>query len=205
MTPVGTGPAQPVSQFQPAHMPDSDISLIHNALGPARADNAREALMTGVSWRTSSFQMFGRRIQSPRLIAWAGDHAYTYSRVTWPPAPWGATLRAIRDRVEELAGASFNGVLLNLYRDGRDSMGWHSDDEPELGPQPVIASLSLGASRRFVFRARDNHDHKYSLTLDHDSLLIMSGRTQAHWQHALPKSTKSVAARINLTFRWIHG
>ena len=205
MTTVGAGPAQPVSQFQPAHMPDSDISLIHSALGPAWADNAREALMTGVSWRTSSFQMFGRRIQSPRLIAWEGDHAYTYSRVTWPPAPWGATLSTIRDRVEELASASFNGVLLNLYRDGRDSMGWHSDDEPELGPQPVIASLSLGASRRFVFRARDNHAHKYSLTLDHDSLLIMSGRTQAHWQHSLPKSTKSVEARINLTFRWIHG
>ena len=205
MTSVGAGPAQPVSQLQPAHMPDSDISLIHGALGPAWADKAREALMTGVSWRTSSFQMFGRRIESPRLIAWEGDHAYTYSRVTWPPAPWGATLRAIRDHVGELAGASFNGVLLNLYRDGRDSMGWHSDDEPELGRQPVIASLSLGAPRRFVFRALENHAHKCQLTLNHDSLLIMSGETQSHWQHALPKTTKPVAARINLTFRWVDG
>ena len=161
--------------------------------------------MASVSWRTASLQMFGRRILSPRLTAWVGDHAYTYSRLTWPPAPWEATLIEIRNRVEELAGASFNGVLLNLYRDGRDSMGWHSDDERELGPQPVIASLSLGAPRKFIFRARNNHTHKYQLNLAHNSLLIMSGETQTHWQHALPKSTKPVAQRINLTFRWIHG
>ena len=206
MTPVGAGPAQPVSQLQPASMPDSDISLIHSALGPARADNAREALMTGVSWRTSSFQMFGRRIKSPRLIAWEGDHAYTYSRVTWPPAPWGATLRAIRDRVEELAGASFNGVLLNLYRDGRDSMGWHSDDEAELGSEPTIASLSLGGPRRFLLRHKGRKDlAPVEVPLNHGTLVVMRGPTQAHWQHQVPKTKRPVAARINLTFRRIIG
>ena len=114
-------------------------------------------------------------------------------------------MNAIRKRVEDLTGTSFNGVLLNLYRDGRDSMGWHSDDEPELGRKPVIASLSLGAPRRFVFRALKNHAHKFRLILNHDSLLIMSGETQSHWQHALPKTTKPVATRINLTFRWVYG
>ena len=189
----------------PVHLPKANISLIHNALGLAWANDAREALIAGVSWRTASIQMFGRRMPSPRLTAWIGDRAYTYSRLTWPSAPWNTTLDAIRKHVQELADASFNGVLLNLYRDGRDGMGWHSDDEPELGPQPVIASLSLGAPRRFVFRARDNHAHKFRLTLNHDSLLIMSGETQAHWQHALPKTTNPKAARINLTFRWING
>ena len=205
MAPSDTGEAKFISPFQLVNMPNADVSLVHNALCPARANNIQEALMASVSWRTASLQMFGRRILSPRLTAWVGDHAYTYSRLTWPPAPWEATLIEIRNRVEELAGASFNGVLLNLYRDGRDSMGWHSDDERGLGPKPVIASLSLGAPRQFVFRARNNHTHKYQLTLAHNSLLIMSGETQTHWQHALPKSTKPVAQRINLTFRWIHG
>ncbi len=199
------GGARLTRTISPLDLPNADVSLIHNALGLAWANDAREALMAGVSWRTTSIQMFGRQMPSPRLIAWVGDRAYTYSRLTWQAAPWNTTLGAIRQRVEELADASFNGVLLNLYRDGRDSMGWHSDDEPELGPQPIIASLSLGAPRRFVFRARDNHAHKCRLTLNHDSLLIMSGETQAHWQHALPKTTKPKAARINLTFRWING
>ena len=191
--------------ISPVHLPNADVSLIHNALGLAWSNDAHDALMTGVSWRTSSIQMFGRQMPSPRLTAWVGDRAYTYSRLTLQPAPWDRTLGAIRQRVEELADTSFNGVLLNLYRNGRDSMGWHSDDEPELGPQPVIASLSLGAPRQFVFRARDNHAQKFRLTLNHDSLLIMSGETQANWQHALPKTTKPIAARINLTFRSICG
>ena len=199
---AGAHPARAVS---PVHLPNANVFLIHSALGQAWADDTCATLMTDVSWRTASIQMFGRRIPSPRLTAWVGDHAYTYSRLTWPPAPWGKTLRAIRQRVEELTGASFNGVLLNLYRNGYDSMGWHSDDEPELGRHPVIASLSLGAPRRFLFRALENHAHKYRLTLNHDSLLIMSGETQSHWQHALPKTTKPVAARINLTFRWVSG
>ena len=201
-TSAGARPARAVS---PIHLPNAKVFLIHSALGQAWADDTYAALMTGVSWRTASIQMFGRQIPSPRLTAWVGDHAYTYSRLTWPPAPWGISLRAIRQRVEELTGTSFNGVLLNLYRDGYDSMGWHSDDEPELGRQPVIASLSLGAPRRFVFRALKNHAHKFRLILNHDSLLIMSGETQSHWQHALPKTTKPVAARINLTFRWVDG
>ena len=199
---AGAHPARAVS---PVHLPNANVFLIHSALGQAWADDTFAMLMTGVSWRTASIQMFGRRIPSPRLTAWVGDHAYTYSRLTWPPAPWGKTLRAIRQRVEELTGTTFNGVLLNLYRDGCDSMGWHSDDEPELGRQPVIASLSLGAPRRFVFRARDNHVNKCPVTLDHDSLLIMAGETQSNWQHALPKSTKRMTARINLTFRNIDG
>ena len=147
--------------------------------------------------------MFGRTLPSPRRTAWYGDHAYRYSRLTWSPRPWTDELIKIKTRIETLCDAPFNGVLLNLYRDGRDSMGWHSDDEAELGPAPVIASLSLGAPRRFVFRCRADAADKHALELPHDSLLIMRGDTQANWQHALPKTAKPVAPRINLTFRWI--
>ena len=115
---AGARPARAVSQV---HLPNANVFLIHSALGQAWADDTCATLMTGISWRTASIQMFGRRIPSPRLTAWVGDHAYTYSRLTWPPAPWGKTLRAIRQRVEELTGTTFNGALLNLYRDGYDS------------------------------------------------------------------------------------
>ncbi len=119
------------------------------------------------------------------------------------PLPWIPAILEIKDKIEPLAGVTFNGVLLNLYRDGRDSMGWHSDDEKELGKGSVIASVSLGATRRFVFRRRDNNTIKQELNLAHGDLLIMRGETQQYWQHQVPKTAKKVGPRINLTFRLI--
>jgi alkylated DNA repair dioxygenase AlkB len=118
--------------------------------------------------------------------------------------PWTTPLAALRQRLEVALGVTFNSVLANLYRDGADSMGWHSDDEASLGPQPVIASLSLGATRRFVLRHRRRRDlQTLTLSLEHGSLLVMAGETQRHWHHAVPKTRQPVGARINLTFRHV--
>jgi alkylated DNA repair dioxygenase AlkB len=134
-----------------------------------------------------------------------GDPAarYRYSGTDFVPAPWHPVLLPLRERLAAFCGASFNSVLLNRYRDGDDGMGWHSDNEPELGPAPLIASLSLGAERRFALRRRDDHAKKAEVVLGHGDLLLMGGATQRHYQHALPKSTRPLAERINLTFRWI--
>lgn len=180
-----------------------DATLIREALGAAWAARAFAGLLADSPWRTASVRMFGRELPSPRLTAWYGERAYRYSGLTWAPRPWTGELSAIRAHIEALCDSRFNGALLNLYRDGRDSMGWHSDDEAELGPAPTIASLSLGAPRRFVFRRRADPKTRRALELPHDSLLIMRGGTQAHWQHALPKTARPAAPRINLTFRWI--
>lgn len=161
-----------------------------------------------VAWEHRSIRMFGRLLPQPRLTAWYGDPAarYAYSGLQWEPRPWTPALQALRQQVEAAAGAPFNSVLLNLYRDGRDSMGWHADDEPELGPAPTIASLSLGATRRFRLRPRPGVAHApFGLDLPAGSLLLMSGNSQAHWQHALPKTSRPVGPRLNLTFRWVRG
>jgi alkylated DNA repair dioxygenase AlkB len=140
----------------------------------------------------------------PRLSAWYGDAGavYTYSGLRLEPLPWTPVLLEIKQATERLSGTRFNSVLLNLYRDGQDSMGWHSDDEPELGPEPVIASVSLGALRRFVFQHKKRR-WRIALDLEPGSVLLMAGATQHHWRHALPKTRRPVAPRINLTFRTI--
>ena len=154
--------------------------------------------------------MFGRVVDSPRLSAWIGDAdaTYRYSGTRFVPHPWSPSLQVLRDRVAEACGARFNSVLANLYRNGDDAMGLHSDDEPELGAQPIIASVSLGAERRFRFRQRVSRGMRASppvgLTLAHGSLLHMAGGTQHHYQHDLPRSAAVVGPRINLTFRLIH-
>jgi alkylated DNA repair dioxygenase AlkB len=156
-----------------------------------------------IDWREEQILMFGRRVPVPRRVAWHGDPGarYTYSGTEHHPLPWTPALERVRERVTLLAGAHFNAVLLNLYRDGRDGMGWHADDEPELGRDPVIASVSLGATRRFCLRHRRHKDLRLNVPLTHGSLLLMSGATQHHWVHALPKTTAPVGERINLTFR----
>lgn len=147
--------------------------------------------------------MYGRPVRVPRLVAWHGDPAavYTYSGTEHLPRPWTPALERVRRRAEALTGHAFNAVLLNLYRDGRDGMGWHADDEPELGPEPVVASASFGATRRFCLRHRRRRDLKLDVPLGHGSLLLMHGATQRHWLHAVPKTRQPVGARINLTFR----
>jgi alkylated DNA repair dioxygenase AlkB len=178
-------------------------------LARPEADRLFQDLWAGLDWEQREIVLFGRRRLQPRLVAWYGDSgaAYRYSGVTLQPRPWPPTLRAVRRRVEQQAGCAFNSVLANAYRDGADSMGWHSDDEPELGPRPCIASLSLGAARVFLLRPRGREPGVRRTSsrrvLEHGSLLLMRGDSQARFQHAVPKTRRPVGVRINLTFRFV--
>lgn len=162
-----------------------------------------ERLRVAIPWRTHRIHLFGREVDSPRLSCWMGDADahYRYSGSDFQPQPWQADAAALRDRLNRELAAGFNSVLLNLYRDGRDSMGWHRDDEPELGEVPLIASLSLGATRRFLLKDVVGHRHAFDLATG--DLLLMHGDSQRRYRHALPKTAKLVGTRINLTFRRI--
>ena len=175
-------------------------------LAPAERPSV-DAFAAELPLRTDTFAMFGRRVAVPRLIAWHGDPGcrYRYSGQTYEPAPWTRTLARIRAILCERTGLPWNAVLANYYRDGNDSVGWHADDERELGPEPddvAIASLSLGATRRFVMRHRASGERR-TFELGEGSLLVMRGTTQQHWRHALPKTAARVGPRLNLTFRVI--
>jgi alkylated DNA repair dioxygenase AlkB len=173
-------------------------------LSAQRAHDVAEALLREIPFEPRAIRIFGREVMQPRLVAWMGDAeaVYTYSGVRHDPLPWTPTLAALRAELQQRTQLTFNSVLCNLYRDGRDSMGLHSDSEPELGPDPIVASLSLGAPRRFQLRHR-KRDHKLQLTLDDGCLLVMCGTTQSFYRHAVPKQPGLDAARINLTFRRI--
>jgi len=197
--------ANPDDQGIEIELPDGEARLWPAAFDRAEAQRAFDDLRLAIAWHQEEILIFGERRPVPRLVAWHGDPGarYTYSGTVHEPLPWTPVLERIRDRVHRLTGAHFNSVLLNLYRDGRDGMGWHSDDEPELGPDPVIASVSLGDSRRFCLRHRRRKDRKLDLSLGHGSLLLMAGTTQHHWVHAVPKTSRPVGERINLTFRLV--
>jgi alkylated DNA repair dioxygenase AlkB len=173
-------------------------------LPPEQADGLLHALIPEVPWQQAEISLFGRKVLTPRLSCWMGDAdaVYRYSNTTFVPEPWLDCILALKRQVEAAAGTPFNSVLLNYYRSGQDAMGWHSDDEPELGLQPVIASISLGCVRRFLLR-RKGGGPSAAIELAHGSLLLMQGDTQKNYQHSLPRSAKAVDARINLTFRKI--
>ncbi|MFC4929362.1 alpha-ketoglutarate-dependent dioxygenase AlkB family protein [Massilia sp. GCM10023247] len=159
-------------------------------------------LLEQTPWRAETVLVYGKRHLQPRLTAWYGDASYTYSGLRLAPLAWTPLLGEIRTAVEAACARRFNSVLLNLYRDERDSMGMHSDDEPELGPAPAIASLSYGATRTFILKhKRDKRTLR--LPLSAGGLLLMSGATQQNWLHGINKSTRSLGGRINLTFRYI--
>ena len=185
-------------------LPDADVRLDATWLPTEAADRALALLLDALPWSNHPVRLFGREIPAPRLSAWIGDPdaAYRYSGIERAPLPWPPLLASMRDRLAAELRTPFNSVLANLYRDGRDAMGWHADDEPELGPEPVIASLSLGAERRFVLRHRRD-DTRLVLALPHGSLLVMAGATQRAYRHALPRTARPVDARINLTFRQV--
>jgi alkylated DNA repair dioxygenase AlkB len=192
--------------WQPLALAGADLALWPDWLPPAEADALLAELHDSIDWETHVIRMFGREVASPRLSCWIGDPGtgYVYSRTRFEPRPWPRALAALRPRIEQACGATFNSVLANLYRNGNDAMGWHSDDEPELGPAPVIASLSLGAPRRFVFRPKTPRGPAtMELELPHGSLLRMAGATQRLYQHALPRTARVQTPRINLTFRRI--
>jgi alkylated DNA repair dioxygenase AlkB len=159
-----------------------------------------------IAWEQHHLTIFGRRVASPRQSLWVGDTdaVYTYSGTRFTPHAWTPTLTQLRKRVEALCAQPFNSVLCNLYRDGRDSMGAHSDDEPELGPEPTIASLSFGAARRFRLRHKRDAHVQLALELPSGSLLVMAGATQRNYRHDLPRALRVHEARINLTFRQIN-
>ena len=184
-------------------LPEGEARLWPAAFDATEASKLFDDLRRQIDWQQEEILMFGRRVPVPRRVAWHGDPgaSYAYSGTEHHPSPWTPALDRARDRVTGLTGVHFNAVLLNLYRDGRDGMGWHADDEPELGRDPVIASVSLGAARRFCLRHRRRRDLRLDVSLTHGSLLLMSGATQHHWVHALPKTAVPVGERINLTFR----
>jgi len=186
-------------------LPDAELRFAPTFLGFGEAAAACARLQEEIAWEVHQVRLFGRWRASPRLSCWIGDPdaGYAYSGVSHAPRPWPPLLVALRDRVAAASDEAFNSVLANRYRDGRDGMGWHADDEPELGPAPVIASLSLGATRRFVFKHRRDPVRKLALELPAGSLLLMRGPTQANYRHALPKTARPVGERINLTFRRI--
>ena len=189
-----------------ALLPIADASVLVDPDFVAAPERAAlfEAVRREVPWETHLIRLFGREIPSPRLSCWIGDPdaTYVYSGTRFEPRPWTPRLAALRERVAAATGARFNSVLANLYRDGRDGMGFHADDEPELGDAPVIASLSLGATRRFVLKRRRGAG-RFELPLEDGTLLVMRGATQRHWNHALPKTAKPAGPRINLTFRHV--
>lgn len=163
------------------------------------------ALLEPTPWMQDTIHIQGKSIPIPRLQAWYGDegHFYTYSGITLAPLPWTPTLDSLRERIFEASQLHFNSLLINQYRNERDSVSWHSDDEPELGQNPIIASLSLGAARRFELKQKKSIRKKISLTLESGDLLIMGGELQQHWVHQVPKEAAPCQARINLTFRTI--
>jgi alkylated DNA repair dioxygenase AlkB len=193
--------------LMPLPLTGADLAFDPQWLDADDADALFTALHADLPWEVHRIRLFGRDVDSPRLSCWIGDPdaAYTYSGTRFVPRPWPQALLAIRERITRELGVGFNSVLANLYRNGRDSMGWHSDNERELGPRPTIASLSLGATRRFVLKQRRDPSLNLALELPPGSLLLMRGDTQRHYRHALPRTARPIGARINLTFRRIAG
>ncbi|WAC46578.1 alpha-ketoglutarate-dependent dioxygenase AlkB [Pseudomonas sp. SL4(2022)] len=189
----------------PLHLANADLQLHAQWLNAATADRWLAELTAQTPWQQPQVQLYGRQLPVPRLVAWYGDAeaSYRYSGLTHQPLPWTPLLALIRAQVEQAVRQPLNGVLLNYYRDGQDSMGWHSDDEAELGANPLIASLNLGGTRRFDLRRKGQSRIEHSLPLQHGSLLVMRGPTQHYWQHQVAKTRSACAPRLNLTFRLI--
>ncbi len=197
-------------EFEHRCPPDADLLFYPRFFDTADSRKYFETLTASdvIEWRHDEIEMYGRTVPIPRLNAWYGDtdKDYSYSGIHMNPLPWIPVLTELKNRIEPVAGVEFSSVLVNLYRDGEDSVSWHSDDEPELGRNPVIASASFGAPREFQLRHkayRRNKLPRESLLLENGSLLIMRGTTQHYWQHQLPKRSvaKVAGPRINLTFR----
>jgi alkylated DNA repair dioxygenase AlkB len=186
-------------------LPDADVRLYPALFSGEEADTLMASLLADITFQQDRITLYGKAHDLPRLTAWHGEPnlEYSYSGISAVTKPWTEALLAIKQRIEVHAGAVFNSVLLNRYRSGTDGMGWHSDDEPELGCNPVIGSVSFGESRSFHLKHKTLAGVKQSIPLEHGSLLLMSGETQHHWLHQVPKSRRAMEERLNLTFRFI--
>ncbi|RAJ10556.1 alkylated DNA repair dioxygenase AlkB [Chitinophaga skermanii] len=172
---------------------------------PKESDSLFHTLQTEVPWQQESIKIFGKIVPQPRLSAFYGDtdKPYTYSGLTLQAHAWSGALLQIKTAVEKVSKVVFTSALLNYYRDGNDSMGWHRDNEKELGYQPTIASVSFGATRTFQLREYSSKQNQRSIDLQHGSLLLMQGDTQHNWEHRVPKATRIQSPRLNITFRVI--
>ena len=190
--------------WQP-ELPDAQLRYYQNFLSSEVADHYYEALLKNIPWQQDNVKVFGKVFAQPRLTSLHSNtlDTYTYSALTLKPHPMIPELLELLYQIQRICNHHFNCVLLNLYRDGADSNGWHGDNEKELGKQPQIASFSLGASRFFHFKHRRIKEEKYKMELHHGSLLLMEGAMQEHWLHQIPKTKKPMQPRINLTFRKI--
>jgi alkylated DNA repair dioxygenase AlkB len=184
---------------------DGVVNYYGKVLSPEEANQYFGLLMQNIQWAKDEVIIFGKHITTKRKVAWYGDseYMYTYSNSTKRALAWTKQLSELKQIVEEYAGTKFNSCLLNLYHNGNEGMGWHSDDEKLLGKNNTIASLSFGAERKFSFKHKQAKQ-TVSLVLEHGSLLIMKGITQSNWLHSLPKSKNITQPRINLTFRTMH-
>jgi len=183
---------------------DGEANYHGLVMTPEQARHYFEVLLRDIEWKNDEAIIFNKHIITKRKVAWYGDRqfAYTYSKTTKLALPWTQELIELKLLAERLSGATYNSCLLNLYHDGSEGMAWHSDDEKSLGPNTVIASISLGATRKFAFKHKRSKE-THSLILEHGSLLVMQGATQTHWLHRLPPTTTVSQARVNLTFRTI--
>jgi alkylated DNA repair dioxygenase AlkB len=190
--------------WQP-ELPDAQLRYYQNFLSSQVADHYYEALLKNIPWQQDNVKVFGKVYAQPRLTSLHSNtlDTYTYSGLTLKPYPMIPELLELLYQIQRICNHDFNCVLLNLYRDGADSNGWHAYNEKELGKQPQIASFSLGASRFFHFKHRRIKEKKYKMELHHGSLLLMEGAMQEHWLHQIPKTKKPMQPRINLTFRKI--
>lgn len=185
-------------------LPDADITLFENFFTTAESDKLSKNLTTKIKWRQDQLKFYGKVVDLPRLEAWYGEAGfpYTYSGITLNPIPWNEDLLFIKKRIEEEAKVKFSSCLLNLYRNGKDSVNWHQDNEKELGRNPIIGSVSFGETRPFQLKHLERGDlKKVDIALSHGSFLLMKGTTQHYWKHQIPKTTRKIKPRINLTFR----
>ncbi|MBE9104504.1 alpha-ketoglutarate-dependent dioxygenase AlkB [Nostoc cf. edaphicum LEGE 07299] len=187
-------------------MPDAEVTFYRNFFNQQESDELFQTLLNEIKWRQDKMKIYGKEVNLPRKTAWYGNRniSYKFSGIHLDPEPWIPTLLKVKEKVDEIAKVNFNSVLLNLYRDGNDGISWHTDAEPELGNNPVIGSVSFGGARRFMFRHKHNQDLKTEIELIDGSFLLMAGATQHFWQHQIPKTSKRVKPRINLTFRVIN-
>lgn len=187
-----------------AAIENGEYIFFPNFFSKGESDSFLKNLRSNIVWKQESMNMYGKKIDFPRLTAWYGnnDKPYSFSGITLQPLPWSSEILSIKSKIEPVAKTAFNSVLLNLYRDGNDSISWHTDAEKELGTNPVIASVNFGATRKFQLRHIKTKE-KLEIELTHGSLLIMQGELQHFWQHQVPKTSKVVGERINLTFRVI--